>query len=191
MILPKPRWLTITQKNHVIDRLRLITMEQETEQKKLEFLASRSRQSLNDQIESYTGNHNKAGRIITVNALFTSFFLFLLKEGDTSEFIVYASIIPFLLLFFAIYFLLQIFVSRKIHQGFKPKNYDIIYYMSYEEVLNYELSANISSIEQNAETVFKQNRRLNWGIALTYLAGVIFTILIIVSQASSMASIKF
>ena len=166
-------------------------MENEVELKKLEFLAARSRQSLDDQIESYTGNHNKAGRIITVNALFTSFFLFLLKEGNTSEPTAYISILPFLLLFVAIYFLLQIYMSRKIHQGFKPENYDIMYYMSYEEILNYELSANVSSIEYNAVTVFKQNRRLNRGIKLTYLAGVIFTALIIVSQAGDGTLIKF
>ncbi len=157
-------------------------MKPESDFKKLEFLASRSRQSLDDQIASYTDNHNKAGRIITVNALFMSFFLFLLRESDTTTLITYASIIPFLLLFTAIYFLLQIFVSRKMHQGFRTENYDFVYHMNYEEVLNYELSANISSIEYNAETVFKQNRRLNKGITLTYLAGIIFTILIIVSQ---------
>ncbi len=57
-------------------------MKSDKKFEKLEFLASRSRQSLNDQIESYTGNHAKAGRIITVNALFTSFFLYLIKEKE-------------------------------------------------------------------------------------------------------------
>lgn len=153
------------------------TME---ENKDLEFLASKSSELLDKQINSYRQKHSNAGTIITVLALFIPFFLSGLDNSFNS--IKLFAILPIGLLLWAIILLIQVLRTKPLDQGFHVDQFDELINKKHEEILLYEISANKSSFKDNEKVTENQNNKFNRAIQLTVISIILSTTLLLLNE---------
>jgi len=148
--------------------------------KDLEFLAQKSGELLDKQINSYRQKHSNSGTIITVLALFIPFFL---SGLDNSYSLVRLfAIIPIGLLLWAIILLIQVLRTKPLDQGFHIDKFDELVNKSHEEILLYEIGANKSSFKDNEKTTADQNNKYNRAIQLTVISIILSTALLLVNE---------
>ncbi len=150
-----------------------------TEPKDLEFLAEKSKEFIDKQINSYRHKHSNAGSVIAIIALFIPFFL----NGLTDSYLCLKIliIVPVGLFLYSVKLLLDVLKTKSLDQGFHPDTFDeLVNYMDYEKVLLYEIGANRSSFKDNEIITEQANKKFNLGIRITLIAVVIsITILLI------------
>ncbi len=149
---------------------------------KYEFLAKKSYDLLQEQKDSFTIIHGKAGSVAAISAILITFFLFIIDFEITANWIIYLSFIPLLLISFSFYYLLKILVSKTLMLGFKREKLDELIKMKYNDVLLFEMGSNKKSFIHNEKIVETQNNWFKKGIKLTTIVGIILLILIILSQ---------
>ena len=145
-----------------------------TDLKDLEFLATKSKELIDKQINSYRHKHSNAGSVIAIIALFIPFFLNGLS--DSYLWLKILSIIPVGLFIYAVKLLLDVLKSKSLDQGFHPDAFDeLVNYFNFEKVLLFEIGANRSSFKDNEIIANNANKKFNFGIKLT-LIGVVISI---------------
>ena len=148
-----------------------------TDLKDLEFLASKSKELIDKQVNSYRHKHSNAGSVIAIIALFIPFFLNGLS--DSYVWLKILSIIPVGLFIYAVKLLLDVLKSKSLDQGFHPDAFDeLVNYLNLEKVLLYEIGANRSSFKDNEIIANDANKKFNFGIKLTFF-GVVSSITIL------------
>ena len=145
----------------------------------LEFLASKSNDFIDKQISSYRHKHSNAGSIITIITLFVPFFL---NGLDNSYlFLKICSIIPVIVLLWAIILFINILKTKSLDQGFNVSKFDELINKSYEEILIYEIGANKSSFIDNQKILDKTNISYFFAIKLTVFA-IMFSSLLLLTN---------
>jgi len=139
--------------------------------KDLEFLAEKSKEMVEKQIESYRQKHSNAGTIIGVIALFIPFFL---NGLDNAYSIVqYLSIVPIGLLVWAIILMLGVLRTKLMYQFFSVDKFKDLVNTDYEKILLYEIGANNDSFRDNKPIDENVNNIYNFGIKLTTISIII------------------
>ena len=148
--------------------------------KDLEFLAAKSSDFIEKQLNSYRHKHSNAGSIITIIALFIPFFL---NGLDNSYLLIkICSIIPVVILLWAIILLINILKTKSLDQGFHINKFDELINKSFEEILLYEIGANKSSFEDNQKIIDKTNVNYFVAIKLTVIAIMFSTSLLLLNK---------
>ena len=155
-------------------------MHENNDLKDLEFLASKSSDFIDKQISSYRHKHSNAGSIITIIALFIPFFLSGLDESHLV--IQILSIIPILILLWAIILFIGILKTKSLDQGFHFNKFNDLVNLSYEEILLYEIGANKSSFEDNQKIIDTTNVNYFFAIKLTVISIMISTSLLLLNK---------
>lgn len=145
----------------------------------LEIIAEKSRYLIDAQIQSYRSLFTKAGTIIGVGALFIPIFLFILHDSILTIKIV--SIAPIILMVIGLILMLLMMRSPQFFRGFKEDKFEDLINLEYEELLTDEISANITSINENGYILYKAGKKFNWGIICFIISIIISVILLIIS----------
>ena len=148
--------------------------------KDLEFLAAKSAIFIEKQVTSYRQKHANSGTVITVIALFIPFFLVGLDESYLI--IKILSVLPILLLLWAIILLINILRTKSLDHGFKVDKFDSFVNEKYESILLYEIGANKSSFNDNEKILDITNKNYNFAIRLTVISIIISTILLVYNK---------
>jgi hypothetical protein len=148
--------------------------------KELEYLAIKSKELLEKQVNSYRQRHNNSGTIITVLALFVPFFL---NGLDNSYLIIkLLSLIPIGFLILAIVFLIQVLSSKPLYQGLNFPLIDLLVNYSYEDILLNEIGANKDSFNDNQIITADSNSKYNKAIKFTQIAIISSSLLLLSNQ---------
>ena len=150
------------------------------ELKHLEFLANKSKDIIEKQVDSYRQQHSYAGTIIGVTALFIPFFLSGL-DGSV-QVIEYISIVPIVVFIGAILLLLSIFRTKPLDQAFIIEKYEELLKKSYRDILLFAIEANIRSYNYNKAISAKANKKYNSGVKLTTVAILISIVLLMANS---------
>ncbi len=147
--------------------------------KHFEFLATKSKELIEKQVDSYRQMNSYAGTIIGVVALFIPFFLNGL--GDSYSTIQFLSIIPILIFIWAIFLMLSILRSKPLDQAFSVEKFQELANKPYDEILLYEIGANTCSFRDNKKIVEQKNSTYNNGVRLTTI-GILISILLLLTN---------
>ncbi len=150
--------------------------------KELEFLASKSKELVEKQVESYRHKKSNAGTIIGVISLFIPFFLNGL--GDANFLIQYLSILPIGLLAWSLLLMLKVFRTELLYQFFSVEKFKDLVNKDYEKVLLYEIGANNDSYRDNEPIDVLANKNYNFGIKLTTISVLISIALLLTNNFS-------
>ncbi len=149
--------------------------------KDLEFLAGKSKDFIEKQINSYRQKQANSGSIMAIISLFIPFFLSGLD--DSYFFIKLVSVIPIVLFVIAIVFLIDVLKSKPLDQGFHTNKFQwLVNLNNYKQVLLYEIGANQSSFTDNKIIVDKSNLSFNRGVSLTLFAVLISISLLVTNK---------
>jgi hypothetical protein len=134
----------------------------------LEFLAINSKEIVEKQVDSYRQQHSYAGTIIGATALFIPFFLESLDGAVLTIQII--TIVPIAFFISSILLMLSIFRTKPLDQAFHEKKYKELLIKSYEDILLYEVEANVRSYTLNKIITEKGNKRYIIGVRFTTIA---------------------
>lgn len=154
--------------------------EDQTNPKDLEFLAQKTSDFIDKQLNSYRQKHANSGSIITVIALFIPFFLNGLD--DSYLFIKIISIIPVGILLYAIILLIGVLKTKSLDQGFHIDKVDELVNKSYEEILLYEIGANRCSFNDNKTIIDRINVNYFLAINSTVIAIIFSSSLLLINK---------
>lgn len=143
------------------------------------YLAGKSQEMLNKQIDSYRQKQANAATIIGINALFIPFFLGGLK--DSLIYIQLLSIIPVIGISVALFFLLSIYAMNPLQQGLALKGYDEAINKTFENAILFEIGVNRDSFDNNTSILKKKDKSYRRGVYLTMIAIFASIILLIVN----------
>lgn len=151
-----------------------------TENSDLEFLASKSNEFIEKQINSYRHKHSNSGAIITIITLFVPFFI---NGLDNSILILkICSILPVTMLIWAIILFINILKTKSLDQGFSVNKFDELISKSYEEILIYEIGANRSCFIDNQKILDKTNVNYFFAIKLSVSAIILSSLLLLTNN---------
>ena len=139
--------------------------------KDLEFLAAKSKEMVEKQVDSFRSKQSNAGTIIGVTALFIPFFLTGLENAY--PLIEYLSIIPVLLFICSMVIMLWVLRTKLLYQFFHVKKYKELVNKDYTEILLFEIGANNDSYTDNKPLNDRLTKRFNFGITITTIAIII------------------
>jgi len=132
--------------------------------KSIEYIAQKSKELLNGQIESFRSLHQKSGTVIAIASIFAPIFLFLLDKSQ--DWLKIVAVIFILLLIIGVVILLINLRTKKLYQGFDESLFQDLLNEDIVDVYLYEISYNEKSIEKNDIILNKQNKMYNMGIGL-------------------------
>ena len=132
------------------------------------FLAAKSQDLINKQVESYRHHQSNSATVLTLLAVFLPFFLNGLSDSALP--IKYASVLPTALIVAAILILLQIFRSQPLDQSFAHTEFLSLINESYEQILLFEIGANTQSFAANSPITARANAQYNRALLLTVIA---------------------
>ena len=144
------------------------------------FLAAKSSDLINKQIESYRHQQGNSATILTLLAVFLPFFL----NGLTNSvsLIKYLSVLPTGLIIWAVLLFLFIFRSAPLDQAFSHTEFQRLINETYEQILLYEIAANTQSFTSNSATTAKANNRYNLALVLTVIAVIVSAFLLMADK---------
>ena len=145
----------------------------------LVFLATKSNDFIEKQISSYRHKHSNSGSIITIITLFIPFFINGLDNSNL--FFKICSILPVILLLWAIILFIDVLKTKSLDHGFNVNKFDELINKSYEEILIYEIGANKSSFIDNQKILDKTNVNYFFAIKLTVFA-IMFSSLLLLTN---------
>lgn len=150
-----------------------------SELKDLEFLATKSKELMDKQINSYRQQQATASSIVAIVALFIPLFLSNLDEAyQWIKIIAVGSVALFVTAICLLLF--HVFRSRPLSQALSfDKLSELINSNNYEEILLYEISANKASFQDNKTILISRNKFYNVAVLLTISAIIISVILLL------------
>ena len=155
--------------------------------KHLEFLAAKSKDIIEKQVDSYRQQHSYAGTIIGVTALFIPFFLS--SINGSSQAIQFISIVPIAIFISAILLLLSIFRTKPLDQAYIIEDFEELLKKSYKEILLYAIKINIRSYNYNKVITEKSNKKYSIGVKLTTGAILISIVLLLANSFIKMEKV--
>jgi uncharacterized membrane protein (DUF106 family) len=145
--------------------------------KDLEFLAEKSKEMIEKQIESTRQKKSNAGTIMGVITLFIPFFI---NGLDNSyKFVQYLSILPIGILVWAIIIMLGVLRAELMFEFFSVEKFKNLVNEDYEQILLYEIGANNDSFRDNKPIDEEINKNYNFGIKLTIISIIISVVLLL------------
>lgn len=148
--------------------------------KDLEFLAGKSKEMIEKQVSAFRQKNTYAGTIMGMAALFIPFFL---SGMNDSYFVIQLlSIIPVVLMIWAILIMLSILRTQPLDVAFKVEKFNELINEKYENILLYEIGANTSSFIDNRHISEKANNKYNFGVKLTIAALLLSVSLLLINK---------
>jgi hypothetical protein len=132
------------------------------------YLADKSKEMIEKQINTHRQKQANAATIIGVNALFIPFFLSGLS--DAMMVIKILSIIPILGIGFAIFLLLRTYMLNPLNQGLAIAVYDEAINKPFNEAILFEIGVNRDSYINNNKILDGLNKSYSWAVTLTMSA---------------------
>ena len=145
----------------------------------VKFLATKSKELVEKQVNSYRQQNSYAGTIIGVSAFFITLFLNGLQ--GSFQWIQLASLLPIGLFVWVMLLMLGILRSRPLFQAFSVDKYQQLVNKELQEVLVFELGANIDSFRDNDSITRDVSRRFDLGIRVVTFAILISTSLLLIN----------
>ncbi|PCI18909.1 hypothetical protein COB64_04555 [Candidatus Wolfebacteria bacterium] len=145
----------------------------------VKFLANKSKELIEKQVSSYRQQNSYAGTIIGISAFFIPLFLNGL-EGSF-KWIQVASLIPIGLFVWVMLLMLGVLRSRPLFQAFSVDKYQQLVNKELQEVLVFELGANIDSFRDNDSITRGVSRKFDLGIRAVTFAILISTSLLLIN----------
>lgn len=142
----------------------MATLDRET----AKYLAEKSKEWIDRQMETYREKRSVASTIIGLNALFIPFFL-----GGIADSLLWVKCIagiPTILIVTALYFLIRIYYLQRLSQGLDKSGYDDAINKNYNDAILYEIGVNKQCIENNDVILDGVNKSYKRGISFTQLA---------------------
>ena len=149
--------------------------------KSLDFLVIKSRELLQEQLNSYESSNSKAGVLISISSLLIPIALSFISNANTLLCIKILTIIPTAAMILALSFLLKVLMPKGLDHGFNFEQFDRLVNNSHQDLLLYEIGANKDSYNANSSVVKMQNRNFKTGIILIFSSSIILFILITIS----------
>lgn len=147
-----------------------------------EILAQKSRELLNDQLNSIDSNNNKAGTFVSISSLFIplAFGLFDNFEKNIIWILVFA--IPIVLNLFGLYHLIKSLFPKKVYHGVNFNEFDnLITKENINDVYDFEIGANRDSFNDNKKTLRTQNYNLKFGLIFIYVSAICLTLITLIN----------
>ena len=144
----------------------------------LEFLATKSKEMVETQRNSWRQEQNNATAVITIIAIFLP--LYINGLDSTPKITRYLSVIPISLFLIAVVLLLRyVFLSKTVYIGTNFERFqELINAQKYNEVLLYEIGANKASFELNDAKLETRKRFYNRSVVITGIAILLSTALL-------------
>lgn len=146
--------------------------------KTLEFLVYKSRDLLQEQLKSYESANSKAGVLISISALLIPIAVTFISSSNTILVIKYLTILPTVLMIFALIFLLKVLMPKGLDHGFNFEQFENQLDVGYENLLLYEIGSNKSSYSGNEPKVNSQNKNFKTGVKLIFSSAILILLLV-------------
>lgn len=146
--------------------------------KNAEFLVSKSRSLLQEQLKSYDGANTKAGVLISISALLIPIAITFISGSETISLIKYLTIIPTTLMITALTYLLRVLMPKGLDHGFNFDQFDENIEKEHKQVLLFEIGANRGSYNDNMPIVQRQNKNFKTGVKLIFSSAVLILLLV-------------
>lgn len=143
-----------------------------------QILALKSRELLNDQINSVDTNNSKAGIFISISSLFIPLAFSLFEKFDISIIWIFIFFVPIILNLIGLYFLVRALFPRKIYHGMNFNEFQSLLEKSEDEIYLFEIGINKDSFNDNKKTINEQNKNLRNGLSIIFLSVGILTLII-------------
>lgn len=143
-----------------------------------QILALKSRELLNDQINSVDTNNSKAGIFISISSLFIPLAFSLFEKFDISIIWIFIFFVPIILNLIGLYFLVRALFPRKIYHGMNFNEFQSLLEKSEDEIYLFEIGINKDSFNDNKKTINEQNKNLRNGLSIIFLSVSVLTLII-------------
>jgi len=152
--------------------------KKESDLKNKEFLVTKSRDLIQEQLKSYESAYNKAGILITISSLLIPIAISFISKSDTVFIIKIFTIIPTATMIIALIYLLKVLKPKGLDHGFNFSQFDDQLKKSYADLLLYEIGANRDSYKDNTPIVKRQNGNFKTGIILIFISAILLFTLV-------------
>ncbi|WP_299255899.1 hypothetical protein [uncultured Aquimarina sp.] len=149
--------------------------------KNIEFLVTKSRELLQEQLKSYETATNKAGILISISGLFLPIAIAFISSSDTVIILKIITLIPVIIMIIGLIYLLKVLMPKGLDHGFDFNQFNNKINENYKQLLLYEIGANKSSFQDNSSIVLKQNKDFKIGLKFIFSA-TIFVFLIVTAS---------
>jgi len=143
----------------------------------LQTLANKSRELLNDQLNSFDSNNGKAGIFISITALFIPIVFSIFEKFANSFYWIILFFIPIILDLIGIYYLIKAMYPKKIFHGINFSEFDNLVNKNIEDVYLFEIGINRDSFNDNSKILAEQNKQLKSGLNYIFLSAIFLTII--------------
>jgi len=152
------------------------------ENRNSEILAHKSRELLNDQLNSIDSNNSKAGTFVSISSLFIPLAFGLFDNFDKNATWIFVFAIPIILNLIGLYFLIKSLFPKKIYHGMNFGEFDnLLNKDDSRDVYDFEIAANRDSFNDNIETLKKQNNNLKYGLTFIYVSAICLTLIFFIN----------
>ncbi|MGA2669001.1 MAG: hypothetical protein ABSF32_08795 [Ignavibacteria bacterium] len=146
----------------------------------LESISVITENNLNRQIEEYKRILEKAQNIIGILSIFLPLYIYFLEKSNLV--IVIISIIPIVLIIIGIVLMLSIMRNKSpLTFGINEDRLQVLSEKGDEEILSYNIFANIYSISQSKILIDRINKRFNKGLVLVIISIILSVVLLVLS----------
>ena len=140
-----------------------------------EILSNKSRELLNDQLNTFDSNNSKAGTFISISALFIPITFSLFEKFATNFCWIFLFFIPIILNLIGIYFLIKAMYPKSVFHGINFNEFDNLVKKEPEEIQLFEIGINRDSFNDNAKILREQNENLKLGLKIIFSSAVVLS----------------
>ncbi|MEA1785847.1 hypothetical protein U1E44_07075 [Arenibacter sp. GZD96] len=152
------------------------------ENRNSEILAQKSRELLNDQLNSIDSNNSKAGTFVSISSLFIPLAFGLFDNFEKSTTWIFVFSIPIILNLVGLYFLIKSLFPKKMYHGINFSEFDILINKEdSRDIYDFEIGANRDSFNDNKETLKKQNNNLKYGLIFIFVSAICLTLIFFIN----------
>lgn len=147
-----------------------------------EILAHKSRDLLNDQLNSIDSNNIKAGTFVSISSLFIPLAFGLFENSDNSIEWIFLFAVPIILNLVGLFFLIKSLFPKKVYHGLNFNEFDnLINKEDVRDIYDFEIGANKDSFNDNKETLRTQNNNLKYGLTLIYVSAICLALIFLIN----------
>jgi len=147
----------------------------------IEFLATKSRELLNDQLSTFDSNNSKAGTFISISALFVPITFSIFENILVNHCWIFLFFIPIICNLLGIYFLIKAMYPKSVFHGINFKEFDTLVNKELNEIQLFEIGINRDSFNDNALILEQQNRNLKIGLRIIFSSAIILTLIFFIN----------
>ena len=147
----------------------------------IEFLASKSRELLNDQLSTFDSNNSKAGIFISISALFVPITFSVFDSITINHCWVFLFFIPIFFNLIGIYFLIKAMYPKSVFHGINFNEFDTLVGKELSEIQLFEIGINRDSFNDNALILKQQNKNLKIGLRIIFTSAIILSLIFLIN----------